>query len=152
MTEKMAEETCFWDFPDKQERCLRQRIWHEEQAKVYSEVEFDECGNRIPVFHGWGPERVPCVKKEFVSPPPPQPMDEPAVDFDVESLQADEVEAEAAVWNEYQLEQAPGAQYHASDTLTNYMYTVSQKTPHLSVSYKFFPFFWGGGGPRIQIH
>jgi len=102
------EERMFWDFPDKEESCRRQKIWHDEQAKVRPDVEFDECGNRIPVFHGWGPQRVPCERKEFVSPPPPQPVDELAADYEVESILAEEREHEAFMWNEYQLEQSPG--------------------------------------------
>jgi len=68
----------------------------------------DECGRRVPVFHGWGPQRMPCERKEFVSPPLPQPVDELAADFELESVLADEREAEAFIWNEYQLEQAGG--------------------------------------------
>ena len=107
-------ENTFWDFPDKEESCHRQKIWHDEQAKIRPDVEFDECGNRIPVFHGWGPKRVPCERKQFVSPSRPQPLDELAVDFEVESLFADEREAEAVIWNEFQLEQAPGVQFSFS--------------------------------------
>ena len=99
----------FWDFPDKEESCRRQKIWHEEQAKVRPNVEIDECGNRVPVFHGWGPKRVPCEKKEFVSPPAPQLIDELAADYETESLMADEREADAVIWNEFQLEQITGA-------------------------------------------
>ena len=106
--EDKEKERTFWDFPDKEESCRRQKIWHDEQAKIRPEVEYDECGNRIPVFHGWGPDRKPCERKEFVSPPAPQPVDEPAVDYDVESIMAEEREAEAYIWNDYQLEQAPG--------------------------------------------
>jgi len=101
-------ESTFWDFPDKEESCRRQKIWHDEQAIVRPDVEFDECGNRIPVFHGWGPERVPCELKKFVSPPRPQPLDELAVDYELESLFAEEREADAVIWNEFQLEQATG--------------------------------------------
>ena len=115
-------EATFWDFPDEEESCRRQKIWNEEQGKVREEVEYDECGNRIPVFHGWGPQVRPCERKEYVSPPPPQPADEPAVDYEVESILAEERESDAFLWNEYQLEQAPGARtnsfFHFS--LTSY--------------------------------
>ena len=109
-------EGTFWDFPDKQESCRRQRIWHDEQAKRNQEVEFDECGNRVPVFAGWGPQRVPCERKEFVPPPPPQQVDELAADYDVESELADEREAEAAIWNEYQRERIKGAPSRLSES------------------------------------
>jgi len=111
-------ESMFWDFPDEEESCRRQKIWNEEQRKIRTEVEYDECGNRVPVYHGWGPDVRPCERKEYVSPPPPQPTDEPAVDYEVESVLADERECEAFIWNEYQLELAPGARQLSHLSLT----------------------------------